>query len=110
MSQHVVPIKNYVGVFVALLILTGLTTRIAFINLGPMNTVVALAIAVLKMLLVILIFMHVRRSSGLTKIVIVAGFFWLALLISMTYTDEHTRQWSPTPSGWDSSAATVPNR
>jgi cytochrome c oxidase subunit IV len=112
MSAHVVPVKTYVGIFVALLVLTGLTTGAAFVDFGelhtgirlldviPLNTVVALAIAVAKMLLVILFFMHVKYSSGLTKIVIVAGFFFLAILVSLTLADELTRGWTPNPGAW----------
>jgi cytochrome c oxidase subunit 4 len=101
MSEFVVPVKTYVAVFVALLLLTGLTTGVAFIDLGAeWNTIVALTIAVIKALLVILFFMHVKYSPGLTKMVIVAGFFFLALLVAFTLADELTRTWSPQVHGW----------
>jgi cytochrome c oxidase subunit 4 len=101
MSEHVVPVKTYVGIFIALLCLTALTTGIAFVDLGAeLNTVVALAIAVAKMLLVILFFMHVKYSPGLTKLVVLAGFFFLAILISLTLADELTRGWTANPGGW----------
>ena len=100
MASHVVPVKTYVAIFVALLGLTALTTYVSFIDLGRMNTVVALAIAVIKMLLVILFFMHVKYSPRLTMLTIVAAFFWFALLVAFTLSDVLTRQWSPTPSGW----------
>jgi cytochrome c oxidase subunit IV len=113
MSTHVVPVKTYLGIFVALLVLTALTTGAAFIDFGdvhtgirlvdviPLNTVVALAIAVVKMLLVILFFMHVKYSSGLTKIVVMAGFLFLAILVSFTLADELSRGWSPEAGGWN---------
>jgi cytochrome c oxidase subunit 4 len=88
------------GVFLGLLALTALTTWVSYFDLGPMNTVVALAIAVTKMLLVILFFMHVKYSSGLTRLVIVAGFFWFAILAALTLSDELTRNWSPSPASW----------
>ena len=100
MSSHVVPIKTYVLIFLALLVLTGVTTGVAFVDLGRLNTVVALAIAVCKMLLVILFFMHVRSSTHLTKIIVVSGFFWLLILLSLTLSDFSTRDWTPNPSGW----------
>jgi cytochrome c oxidase subunit 4 len=111
MSGHVVPVKTYVLIFLALIALTALTTGAAFVDLGRLNTVVALAIAVCKMLLVILFFMHVRYSSNLTKIIVVAGFFWLLILIALTLSDFQTRDWTPTPSGWQSSsdAPSVPH-
>jgi cytochrome c oxidase subunit 4 len=100
MSAHIVPVKTYVGIFIALLVLTALTTAVAFVDLGPFNTVAALTIAVIKMLLVILFFMHVKYSSGLTRIVIVAGFFFLAILVSLTLADEFTRGWTPNAGPW----------
>ena len=100
MSEHVVPIKTYAFIFASLLILTGVTTGVAYIDLGPFNTVVALAIAVCKMFLVILFFMHVKYMPGLTKIVVVAGFFWLAILITFTLSDEFSRRWTPFSSQW----------
>ncbi|MFZ0038166.1 MAG: cytochrome C oxidase subunit IV family protein [Candidatus Acidiferrales bacterium] len=109
MSEHVVPVRLYVSVFVALLCLTALTTGVAYIDLGAFNTVAALAIAGVKMLLVVLFFMHVKYSSGLTKIIVLAAIFWLALLISLTLTDVMTRQWTPTPSGWGTSTPSSQN-
>lgn len=109
MSEHVVPVRVYVSVFVALLCLTALTTGVAYIDLGALNTVAALGIAGVKMLLVVLFFMHVRCSSGMTKIVILAAIFWLALLISMTLTDVLTRHWTPGSSGWGPSISSSQN-
>jgi len=100
MSEHVVPVRVYFGVFLALLILTGLTTWVAYFDLGRMNTVVALAIAVTKMLLVILFFMHVKYSPGLTRLIVLAGFFWFAILVALTLSDELTRNWTPSPAPW----------
>ncbi len=105
MSNHIVPVKVYLGVFLALLLLTGATTAVAFENLGPLNTVAALAIAVTKALLVILFFMHVRSSGPMTRIVIVAGFLWLTILLTLTLSDYLTRPWTPAASGWETASA-----
>jgi len=104
MSQTVVPQKTYLMVFLSLITLTALTTGVAFIDLGPFNTVVALVIAFAKMLLVVLFFMHVKQSSGLIRVVLLAGFFWLALLIGLTMSDYRTRSWTPSPDSWSSTA------
>ena len=103
MHGHIVAKSVYFLVFFTLLALTALTTAIAFVDLGAMNTVAALAIAVTKATLVVLFFMHVKYSSGLTRIVVVAGFFWLAILLALTLSDFFTRSWTPIPSGWQSS-------
>ncbi|MGH9494032.1 MAG: cytochrome C oxidase subunit IV family protein [Candidatus Sulfotelmatobacter sp.] len=98
--EHVVPISTYVGVFLALIALTALTTGVAYIDLGQWNTVAALLIAVVKMLLVVLFFMHVKYAAGLTRIAILAGFFWLAIMITLTLSDELTRGWEIVSHGW----------
>jgi cytochrome c oxidase subunit 4 len=101
MPGHVVPKKLYVLVFAALIVFTGLTTSVAFINLGQWNTVVALAIAVSKASLVVLFFMHLRWSSGLMRMVLLSAFVWFAILVALTLSDEFTRQWTPVPSSWE---------
>jgi cytochrome c oxidase subunit 4 len=107
MSQHIVSPKIYFLIFAGLLALTALTTGAAFVDLGLFNTVVALMIAVTKAILVILFFMHVRYSPHLTRIVVVAGFLWLAILITLTLSDFRTRQWTPNPSGWETSTTSL---
>jgi len=91
MSEHIDSLKTYFGVFAALIVLTVVTTAVAFVDLGPFSTVVALGIACCKMLLVTLFFMHVRHSSKLTKLILIGGLLWLGLMLSMTLTDFATR-------------------
>jgi cytochrome c oxidase subunit 4 len=93
MSQHIVPRKVYFAVFAALLVLTATTTAVSFVDLGPWNTVVALAIAFLKATLVVLFFMHVKYSPRLTQVVIAGGLFWLAIMIALTLSDFLSRGW-----------------
>jgi cytochrome c oxidase subunit 4 len=101
MPGHVVPKKLYILVFAALIVFTGLTTAVAFVNLGKWNTVAALAIAVCKASLVVLFFMHLRWSSGLMRMVLLSAFVWFAILVALTLSDEFTRQWTPVPSSWE---------
>jgi cytochrome c oxidase subunit 4 len=63
MQEHIDSVKTYVLVFIGLIFLTVATTAVAFVDLGPFSIVVALAIAVCKMLLVALFFMHLRHST-----------------------------------------------
>jgi cytochrome c oxidase subunit IV len=102
MSEHIVPVKVYVTVWASLLVLTALTTGVAYIDLGVFNTVAALAIAVAKMLLVVLFFMHLKYTAGLPRIVMVAALFWLAIMMSLTLGDELTRNWTPAVHAWGS--------
>jgi cytochrome c oxidase subunit 4 len=97
MQEHVESIKTYTLIFVALLALTLATTLVATIDLGPLNIVVALFIAVVKMLLVALFFMHLRHSTVLTKVVVGGGMLWLGILLVLSLADFVTRGWLPVP-------------
>jgi cytochrome c oxidase subunit 4 len=91
MSVHVTPIRVYLMVFGILMVGTALTVWAAFLELGAFNDIVAMAIAVTKATFVVLYFMHVRHSTRLTKITVVAGFLWLAILVALTLSDYFTR-------------------
>ncbi len=92
MSEHVMSSKMYYTIWIALLCLTVITAAVSFVDLGRLNTVVALVIATVKALLVVLFFMHVKYTSErLTKIVIVSAIFWLFLLLALSMADYGTR-------------------
>jgi cytochrome c oxidase subunit IV len=92
MSEPILSSKLYLGIWSALMVLTVITASVAFLDLGPLNTVVALGIATLKALLVVLFFMHVKYTSEkLTKMVIVCALFWLLILLFLSLADYGTR-------------------
>jgi cytochrome c oxidase subunit 4 len=93
MAEHIVPTRVYYGIFAALMVCTGLTIWIAFFDLGPLNVVAALVIAVFKAVLVVLFFMHVRYSTRLTWAVVAGSVFWLGILLTLTLSDYLTRSW-----------------
>jgi|SRR5580693_7816176 cytochrome c oxidase subunit 4 len=93
MAEHAPSRRNYFLVFAALVVGTVLTYYAATLDLGPLNDVVALAIAFTKATLVVLFFMHVYHSSRLTKLTVVAGVLWLVIMISITLSDYLTRGW-----------------
>ncbi len=90
-TPHVLPVRLYAGIFAVLLALTVLTVTVAFQDLGPLNNIAALSIAVTKSTLVILYFMHAKYSTRLTKLVIASAFVWLLILMSFTLFDVGTR-------------------
>ena len=90
-QTHIDSVKTYVFVLLSLLAATLITTLVAYVDLGPFSVVVALAIAVCKMLLVALFFMHIRHSTKLTRLVVVGGMLWLLILLTLTMTDFLTR-------------------
>ncbi len=84
----------YIAIGATLIVLTGVTAGVAFINLGPFNPVVALLIATIKATLVILFFMHVKGATEkLTAAVVVSGFFFLLILLALSLADYLTRSW-----------------
>ena len=97
MSGHVSSLKVYVGIFLTLMVLTAITVFVAYINLGQLNKVVALSIASFKATLVVLYFMHVKYASRLTKLIVVSGLFFLAILLSLTMSDYSSREWVNPP-------------
>lgn len=91
MSLHVESKRNYFLVFGALMVLTMLTVYVAYFDFGTWNNVVAMGIAVAKATLVVLIFMGVRHSSPLTKVVVVGALLWMVFMVGLTLTDYETR-------------------
>ena len=98
MAQHEEHTTHSQGFYLAigaiLLVLTATTVGAAFVNLGPFNPIIALLIATIKATLVVLFFMHVKGASEkLTGAVVVSGFFFLAILLSLSLADYLTRSW-----------------
>ena len=107
MTHPTVSLRLYVGIFAALILLTGLTVGVGFFDLGGgrlhvANALAAITIALTKAILVVLYFMHVRYSHRLTWIFVGAGVFWFVILIVLTLADYLSRGWFPTPGAWSS--------
>jgi len=90
-TGHVVPVGTYIAVFAALMVLTMLTVAASRMDLGALNTPVALGIAVTKALLVILFFMHVKYGPRLIGLFVSAAFLWLSFMIAGTAADYVSR-------------------
>jgi cytochrome c oxidase subunit 4 len=92
--HHQAPLTAYFVVFFTLMILTVVTVWVSRIDLGAMNTAVAMVVAVAKATVVILWFMHVIHSPRMTWIVVIASFLWLGVLFVLTFSDYLTRMWN----------------
>ena len=92
-EHHIVSPAVYATIFVTLLICTALTIAASYLEMGPWNPVVAIAIACVKATLVVLFFMHVKYSSKLTKLTVGAGVFTFLILVGMSLSDYFTRAW-----------------
>ena len=92
-AHHVVSPRVYIVVFLCLLVFTGLTVGASYIEMGVFNPIAAIGIACIKMVLVILFFMHVKYTTKLTMLTVASGFFMFGVLISMTLADYISRAW-----------------
>jgi cytochrome c oxidase subunit IV len=89
----------YVVVWIALLFFTVLTYLTGKHHLGTWALPIALAIACTKSALVVLIFMHLKDSSGMTRLVFVTSLVFVGLLMFFTVGDVATRFRPATPAG-----------
>lgn len=90
MSEHShepVPYRTFILIWIALLILTGITIAVSRIDLGHWNIWVALGVASIKSSLVIFVFMHLRQESKLFKIGLLVMLTILAIFIGLTFFD-----------------------
>jgi len=92
-TVHVVSWKLYVGIFLALCVLTTSSVVVTGFDLGPLNLFLALAISAAKTTLVVLYFMHARYSPKLTGVVIAAALAFLTILVFLTLADYVSRPW-----------------
>lgn len=94
MSEHIVSIRVYVTIFLALMAGTALTVWAGFRDFPePLNVIIALTVACVKATLVVLYFMHVRYSSRLIWVIVASAIFWLGILFALTLSDYWTRGW-----------------
>lgn len=103
MSAHVpIPkVSHLVSVFLALIVLTVVTTAVSHLDLGEFNIIAALLIALFKASLVAWIFMGVRYTTQLTKLFVVAGIVWLMILVFITFSDYSSRGWEYQAKPWN---------
>ncbi len=85
--------RTYLINGVALLGFLALTIAAAYINLGPLNTIVAMSISAAKAALIILFFMHMRYSKPVMWLFVGAGFFWLGIMLVLAMSDYLSRGW-----------------
>jgi cytochrome c oxidase subunit IV len=93
MDKHIISRKTYFIVYLALLLLLAATVGIAYVEIGTLNLVLALAIAFGKAALVVLFFMHVLYSTQLTKVFVLTSILFLILLAGLVMADYLTRTW-----------------
>jgi len=92
-NEHAMTLRGYFIIYLALLLLLGLTVAVAYLHLGVWIVLLAVTIATVKAILVMLYFMHLRRSSRLIWLFAGLGFGWLGIMIVLTMSDYLSRGW-----------------
>jgi cytochrome c oxidase subunit IV len=86
-KNHIVPVKTYLAVITTLLALTAITVWAAFQDFGALNGPVALAIAAIKTMLVVTIFMHLKYSARIIWLFAASGVVFLLVMIAFVVGD-----------------------
>jgi cytochrome c oxidase subunit 4 len=92
-SQHVISVRTNLTIYAILMALLVLTIAVAYVNLGALGVPVALTIATIKAVLILLYFMHVKFSPKLVWVFSGAAFFWLLILLALSFNDFFARGW-----------------
>jgi cytochrome c oxidase subunit 4 len=90
-NVHIIPIKLYLAVAASLMILTIVTVAVSFVDLGPYNVTVALAIASIKALLVAFFFMHLFYDNKIYLVIFAMALLFLTIFLTLTMFDTTTR-------------------
>ena len=84
---HIASTQFYIGVFVALVVLTILTVKVSYYDFGEANVLIAIAIATAKASLVSIFFMHLAHDKKFNALTFVSAFLFLGIFIVFTYDD-----------------------
>lgn len=87
-SNHfIVPVKYYIGTFIALLFLTFITVFVAQFDFGSFNIVVAMLVAIAKAALVVLFFMALRWDKGVNIFYLASGLLSIIIFLAFLIGD-----------------------
>lgn len=98
--HHVMPIKTYLQVFGALMVLTILTVLVSYADLGPFALGVAMVVAVIKAGFVVGYFMHLKYDTRFHSFVFFGTILFVGIFFALTFFDLKTRDMMNTT--WDS--------
>ena len=86
-QHHILSFTQLGMVLALLLVLTGVTVGISYVDLGFFNVPIALAIACTKVTFVLLFFMHLKYEGRVINISFISTVFVLVILIGLTFFD-----------------------
>ena len=90
-KHHILPLRTYLAVGGALLVLTAVTVWVSFFHFGAFNLVVAMLVATIKGSLVALYFMHLKYDNKFYLTIFILSLVFLAIFIGITMFDTMRR-------------------
>ncbi len=89
--EHISPLKNYLVVFAALLVLTALTYAVSYMSLGSASLPVAMGVAAAKATLVCMYFMHLKYDDPYHGFVFLSTIIFVGIFFTFTMFDLNSR-------------------
>jgi len=86
-EQHGIPARTYIFVWIALLLLTGLTIKAAQLRMGAWSMVANIAISSIKAGLVLWFFMHLKYEKLMFKLLLLVPIILVSIILGMTFFD-----------------------
>ena len=86
-----IPYAQYITIWFALVLLTGVTITVAGLQLGQVSLLAAIAIATVKGTLVLRHFMHLKYEPVVFKIALMVALFTLTTILVLTFVDTSFR-------------------
>jgi cytochrome c oxidase subunit IV len=88
---HITPARTYWAIFFGLIVFTVLTVAVSYVHLGPLNLVVAIAIATVKAALVVLYFMHMKYEAKFNVLIFLGSLLFMGIFLAYTMNDTEYR-------------------
>ncbi|HUL00245.1 MAG TPA: cytochrome C oxidase subunit IV family protein [Nitrospirota bacterium] len=86
-SPHIVGTRTFVFTWIALLLLTSLTIKVAEMQMGRLSMLVNLLIASTKACLVLWVFMHLKYERRIFKLLLIVPIGTITIIIGLTFFD-----------------------
>ncbi len=86
-EHHLVNYSTYILIWLALIVLTGLTVAVAGTNLGGFSVWTAILIAAIKTTLVLMVFMHLKYERPLFRWMVLVVLVAITIFIVFTFFD-----------------------
>ena len=90
------PMLPYFIAWLVLILLLGLSTLSAYLNVGFFHPIINFGIAATQAAIIFIMFMRLRGRPSLKWVFAAAGFFWLLFLFGLSTVDYATRTGFPT--------------